>query len=337
MKKYFVLILVISAILLSCKPDDNDAGNPNNGGSNEEEVVATLPTVVTSEVTEITETTANCGGEVTSDGNTDVFARGVCWSVNQSPTLDDHYTSDGEGVGTYTSELTELVANTTYYVRAYATNSKGTAYGEEVCFSTLEGQDETEDAVVDLGLPSGTKWAAYNVGANKPEQWGEFFAWGEVKTKEVFLPSNCASYEKDLGDISGKPEYDVAKASWGGDWRMPRLEDFEELVTYCDRSWTAVNGVSGYKMVSRINGNHIFLPASGFMNTNASTAAGTEGVLDQGSWGYYWTSTPYDDADSYGYGVNTHKRSSFITFSSNSFFADFGLRFNGFSIRPVKK
>lgn len=336
MKKYFVLILMISSILLSCKPDDVvDDNNPNNGGSNEDPVVE-LPTVVTSEVTEITETTANCGGEVVNDGNADVFERGVCWSVNQNPTLNDDYTSDGEGVGTYTSMLTELTANTTYYVRAYATNEVGTSYGEQVCFTTLEKQDETDDACVDLGLPSGTKWAAYNVGANKPEQWGDFFAWGELETKDEFFSSNCATYEKELNDISGDPEYDVARYQWGGEWRMPRLEDFEELMNYCDRSWTNVNGVSGYKMVSRINGNYIFLPASGFMNTNAAGAAGLEGVLDQGSWGYYWTSDPYDDADSYGYGVNTHKRSSFMTFSSNSFFADFGLRFNGFSIRPVR-
>src|SRR5688572_18953372 len=88
-----------------------------------------LPKVTTQEVTEITVNSARSGGNVTSDGGGPITARGVCWSTGQAPTIDNNKTNDGSGGGSFISELTGLDANTTYYVRAYASNSDGTAYG----------------------------------------------------------------------------------------------------------------------------------------------------------------------------------------------------------------
>jgi hypothetical protein len=95
-----------------------------------------LPTVTTSSVSSITLSTATCGGNVTNDGNATVTARGVCWSTSHNPTVSNSHTTDGSGTGNFTSSITWLSANTTYYVRAYATNSVGTAYGNEVLFTT---------------------------------------------------------------------------------------------------------------------------------------------------------------------------------------------------------
>ena len=95
-----------------------------------------FPTVTTNNVTNITATSATCGGNVTDDGGAEVTACGVCWSTSQNPTIADSYTVDGTGTGEFTSSITGLTANTTYYVRAYATNEVGTAYGEEVSFTT---------------------------------------------------------------------------------------------------------------------------------------------------------------------------------------------------------
>ncbi len=94
------------------------------------------PSVSTIEVTDITQTDAVSGGNVTDDGGAPVTARGVCWSTNQSPTTYDSKTEDGQGTGSFISSLSDLEANTTYYLRAYATNSKGTAYGNQVSFKT---------------------------------------------------------------------------------------------------------------------------------------------------------------------------------------------------------
>jgi len=96
-----------------------------------------FPTVETSEVSNIATPTAHCGGEVTDRGQTAVIAYGVCWSTSTIPTIVDNHTTDGSGTGAFSSTLTDLDELTTYYVRAYATNSDGTSYGEEISFSTL--------------------------------------------------------------------------------------------------------------------------------------------------------------------------------------------------------
>ena len=95
-----------------------------------------LPTVTTNDVTNITAESATCGGNVTDDGGLTVTARGVCWSTSQNPTINDSHTTDGAGTGTFTSSLSNLNSMTTYYVRAYATNSKGTNYGDQKSFKT---------------------------------------------------------------------------------------------------------------------------------------------------------------------------------------------------------
>jgi len=97
-----------------------------------------VPTLSTTVVTDITETTANSGGDITSDGGAPITARGVCWSTNQFPTISDNKTEDSIGVGKFSSTLSDLLPNTTYYVRAYATNSKGTGYGSAVSFTTQD-------------------------------------------------------------------------------------------------------------------------------------------------------------------------------------------------------
>jgi len=100
------------------------------------ECSAALPTLSTSPVAGITETTAESGGNITDDGGAAVDARGVCWSLSQDPTLSDPHTEDGSGIGTYSSSISGLEGGGRYYVRAYATNSSGTAYGEQVSFTT---------------------------------------------------------------------------------------------------------------------------------------------------------------------------------------------------------
>jgi len=100
---------------------------------------ASLPTVTTTSITNIGTTTATGGGNVTSDGGTTVTARGVCWSTSQNPTISNSRTTNGTGTGSFTSSLTSLSSNTTYYVRAYATNSVGTAYGNQISFRTTTG------------------------------------------------------------------------------------------------------------------------------------------------------------------------------------------------------
>jgi len=117
--------------VLSCsKSDSNEPIEP--------EVQIELPSLMTSAVTDIGETSATSGGNITNDGGAEVTERGVVWGTSSGPTILDNKTSDAKGTGTFSSNLENLAANTTYYVRAYATNSEGTAYGNEISFVTLE-------------------------------------------------------------------------------------------------------------------------------------------------------------------------------------------------------
>ena len=112
---------------------------------------------------------------------------------------------------------------------------------------------------VDLGLPSGVKWATCNLGAATPEELGDRYYWGETTTSMV----NNTIYVNVGNDISGNAKYDAARAQWGGSWRMPRYEDFVELAQEGVWYWTTSNGASGYRVYGP-NGNSIFLPYSDY-------------------------------------------------------------------------
>ena len=158
---------------------------------------------------------------------------------------------------------------------------------------------------VDLGLPSGLKWATCNVGASSPEEYGGYYAWGETEEKSNYDygtykwhdGSNDSKYCADSsnGVVDNKttldPQDDVAHVKWGGSWRMPTLEEQEELLNNCSWECITQNGVKGF-LVTGPNGNSIFLPAAG-------CRYGTE-LRDSGSEGDYWLNLWEEDENGYG-------------------------------------
>ena len=180
---------------------------------------------------------------------------------------------------------------------------------------------------VDLGLS--VKWATCNIGADSPEDYGDYFAWGETETKKRYDWNNCFDCLDDTGDhwgiykIGGKTSisptsgHDTARENWGGSWRMPTVAEFEELCNKCDWTWTSQGGHNGYK-VTGPNGNSIFLPAAGW---RYETDRGREGEN-----GYYWSST-LSSLVSYN--------ARYLVFGSCSHYAGNGGRRYGQSVRPV--
>lgn len=145
---------------------------------------------------------------------------------------------------------------------------------------------------VDLGLPSGLKWATCNVGASTPGDYGNYYAWGETSTKAEYTHLNYTSYGKSGSNIGGNSSCDAARANWGGSWRMPTKAEFQELVDNCTWTWTTQNGKDGYK-VTGPNRNSIFLPAAG------SRGYG-DALYHDGEGGEYWSSSSFEsDTDAY--------------------------------------
>ena len=200
-----------------------------------------------------------------------------------------------------------------------------------VTSGTINGHD-----YVDLGLPSGTKWATCNIGATNPEDCGNYYAWGETTTKTIYTHGNSKYYNKsaewlrgqNIIDYSGnlKSNYDSASKYWSSSWRMPTLTEMNELVDKCNWAWTERNGKYGFK-VTGPNGKNIFLPASGWYN---SASSGTLDCVNERS--EYWTSTI----------VSNDKESARCLFfmKPNTYYASDGncvQRSRGLCIRPVSK
>ena len=169
---------------------------------------------------------------------------------------------------------------------------------------------------VDLGLS--VKWATCNVGAEKPSDYGDYYAWGEIETKDDYSPETSSTTGKEISDFSGNPEYDVAAAKWGGTWRMPTADEFTELINNCTMESAEQDGVLGVK-VTGPNGNSIFLPLGGswvrFLEPTPDFA------------GYYWSSSPYGDNLERATYLFVQDFGSSITFFNN--------RHIGLNVRPV--
>ena len=227
--------------------------------------------------------------------------------------------TDGSGT-TYVDKATvKPTANMTLYAQ-WEVPTTGTENGHEW---------------VDLGLPSGTKWATMNVGADSPEDYGDYFAWGETTTKSDY---NLSTYKWCEGSGDTMTRYcasssygtvdnirtlylsdDAAYVNWGTSWRMPTDEELKELQTNCTWTWITQNGVSGRKVTSKVNGNSIFLPAAGYRYDSG---------LKQVGYGRYWSSSR---------GLSDSDHASCLEFDSGDVYRDISTRYRGRSVRPVMR
>lgn len=235
------------------------------------------------------------------------------------------YSCNIEDDNTVRSRISDLESDKNYYCRLYvkypvSSGQYSYVYGPEKAFRTKDFRL----MAVDLGLPSGLLWATCNVGAETPEDYGDYYAWGETETyyepgyaqtkDDVIWESGksdgyewssysfcyggrnrltkyCTNGEQGFNGFTDNktvldPDDDVASMKWGGGWRMPTIEEFDELNNpdYCTWTWTTLNGINGYRVTSKVSGytdRSIFLPAAG-------ERLGT-GVTDIGDFGRYWT------------------------------------------------
>ena len=212
--------------------------------------------------------------------------------------------SDDKGMVSVTWSPTAMRAATkshTLYARIYASDGAIIDEATFVVKTEAEGCDDANHPhAVDLGLS--VKWACCNVGASSPEDYGDYFAWGETSPKSSYTYENYqhwVDYDGDgwfdvgeytlYSDISGT-QYDAARANWDGSWRMPTFDECIELCEECEFTWTSVNGINGMR-VTGPSGNSIFLSAVGYRRDSS--------VYDVGEYGFYWSSPPDEDDGAY--------------------------------------
>lgn len=171
---------------------------------------------------------------------------------------------------------------------------------------------------VDLGLPSGTKWARFNIGATSETDYGDLFAWGATEpyligrdNTDNYSSSKANTIRHDL-----LPYEDAATILWGSGWCMPTKAQFEELIANTTNEWVTINNVNGRKFTAS-NGNYIFIPAEGDMYNDALTYIG--------DYGNYWSKS-----------ISTINHAYRLDFGKDSSLVTEGDRNHGFSIRPVK-
>lgn len=180
--------------------------------------------------------------------------------------------------------------------------------------TSLGQHPKIEHDYVNLGLPSGTLWATCNIGADTPEDYGDYFALGEIFTKNFF---NKYTYNlKDKNIVQLELNNDVAYQKWGNAWKIPTSTQMQELISQCTWTWTTIGGVNGYRIVGS-NGNSIFLPATGYYYNNDNP--------DIYSYGCYWTSS-----------FNTNNNAYCLYFNNSIYRTDDFDCYYGLSVRPVK-
>ena len=231
--------------------------------------------------------------------------------------------------GSFTLPLTSLSYNTTYYYVACSNVHYMDFYGEIKSFKTT---GDIPAGAVDMGLP--VYWATTNVGADKPEEYGQYFAWGETEEKEVYdwstyklcngTPTSFTKYATNskYGTVDNKteldPEDDVAHVRMGGYWRMPTQSEWQNLYDGCTWTWTQENGVNGYIVTSKKTGESIFLPAGGYK--------GEDKYVYDGIRGYYWTSTLH-------WSLSDFANHWYIRSDKYTWYTEY--RYYGYNVRPV--
>lgn len=279
----------------------------------------TLPILTTNSVTNITSTGAISGGNITEDGGSNITTRGVCWSVNQNPTIADNKTINGSGIGSFTSNLTNMVnSGTVYYIRAYATNSVGTSYGNELATGTYDG-DQNIYASVYIGsqvwLKNDLKTSKFSNGDNIPSSSWSFY-------------DNNSQFNNPYGKLYNfQAVNDVRKLCPNG-YHVPNETDWNTLINFLGGS-----DVAGGKMKEQGTA-HWASPNVGADNSSGFTAIPGGRRSDDGSYAaltlnsIWWSSTDFPGTSNALY---------YSLFNSNTTIINTGINKNyQMSVRCIK-
>lgn len=297
----FFLFLFLPLIIIGCGGDDAST-NPDN---------VTVPVLTTTAVSSITQTSAQCGGDVTSDGGSAITARGVCWSTSPAPTIADNKTTDGSGTGSFTSSLMGLTTSTPYYVRAYATNSAGTGYGSAQSFTTSSASNTVTDIdgnvyqTVTIGsqvwMAENLKVTHYRNGDPIPHVT-DGSTWGGLTTGAYCNNDNEEGNVAIYGRLYNWYSVDDSRNIAPAGWHVPTDEEWKQLEIYLGMSQTEADdfgsrGNDEGGKLKEAGTTHWTYPNAGATNESDFTALpggyrSYDGNFSRmGSSAYFWSST----------------------------------------------
>lgn len=284
---------------------------------NSNDPVAVLPQLTTTEVTSITQVAATSGGNITSDGSSSVTARGVCWSTNANPTIADNKTNDGGGIGQFKSLITGLYDGTTYFVRAYATNSAGTGYGSAYQITTRNATStltDIEGNVYKTLLIGNQTWMVENLKTTKYKDGTAIplvtdgMAWSRLTTAAYCFSNNDAANKNTYGALYNWYAVKTAKLAPAG-WHVATDAEWTTLENYVSTNLGVSGTVAKALAATTIWTSSTNKGAIGndlkLNNTSGFTAlpiaerdySGTFGTI--GGYAAWWTSTEYNAAEAW--------------------------------------
>jgi uncharacterized protein (TIGR02145 family) len=273
---------------------------------------AVIPTLNTTTTRSITTTSANSGGTISSDGGALITSRGVCWNTTGNPTIEDSKTTDGTGSGNFTSFITGLTANNSYYVKAYATNSAGTAYGKEYVFKTYTGTATDIDGNIYNTVTIGTqvwmvenlKTIRYNDGSSIPNVTDNT-EWGALTTPAYCFYNNDVANKNGYGALYNWHTVNTGKLAPTG-WHVPTDAEWTTLTDYptnngygyggsgndIAKSLAADLGWSTYSYPSTTGNDQASNNSSGYTGLPGGGRNYFDGIFgDIGSFGNWWSAT----------------------------------------------
>jgi uncharacterized protein (TIGR02145 family) len=296
-----------------------------------------LPEILTGTITDITFTTAISGGIIANDGGTPILSKGLCWDISEYPTTENQKTTEGSGAGSFTSEITQLTPNTLYYLRAYATNIAGTAYGNQLTFITSGTTEDADGNIYNSVIIGKQTWMKENLRTTRYSNGDAIPLFtGRLDWYYLVSPGYCY-YDNTLNNLNTYGAFYnwyTLDASSNGHrnicptgWHVPTYSDWSVLISYLGGDSVAADKLKETGEIHWLNPNNGATNESDFSALPGGGRDYNGAYYDIGSYGHWWSSTEFVDGGAW---------SLYLGNDTSRVYRQRRFEQDGFSVRCIK-